>query len=153
MKLRDRLLLFSTAQLVVFGALFAVAYGSFERGMLPMLEDMLRARSESVVRELGSELDVPLGAADHDLMELAIARALADPDFDYLAVRDVHDRVVLSHGRAPVIPPFAGAANVPHVGGGQIRAWTTIMFEGLRLGTVSITLSTARYDAAGQWAE
>jgi signal transduction histidine kinase len=153
MKLRDRLLLFSTAQLVVFGALFALAYGSFERAVLPMLEGMLRAKSESAVRELGSELDVPLGAADHDLMELAVARAVADPDFGYLAVRDVHDHLVLSHGSAPALPAFAGRANVPHVGSGQIRAWTTIDFEGLRLGAVSITFSTARYDAAGRWAE
>ena len=153
MKLRDRLVLFSTAQLVVFGALFAVAYGSFERGMLPILEDMLRAKSETAVRSLGSQLDVPLGAADHDLMELAVARVVADPDFGYLAVRDARDHVVLSHGTPPVQPAFAGLAGLPQVGGGQIRSWTTITFEGLKLGTVSLAFSTARYDAADRWAE
>jgi signal transduction histidine kinase len=153
MKLRDRLLLFSTAQLVVFGALFAVAYGSFQHGMMPMLEGMLLAKSEGMVRGLGNALDVPLGAADHDLMELAVAHATADPDFASLAVRDVHDAVVLRHGAAPAEPAFTGAADVPHVAGGQIRAWTPIVFEGLKLGTVSLTLSTARYDAAGRWAE
>ena len=40
MKLRDRLLLFSTAQLLVFGALFALAYGAFERSIrLPEFVD------------------------------------------------------------------------------------------------------------------
>ena len=36
MKLRRRMLLFSTTQLVVFGVLFAVALGAFERAVLPM---------------------------------------------------------------------------------------------------------------------
>ncbi|MEO7730908.1 MAG: ATP-binding protein [Kofleriaceae bacterium] len=152
MKLRDRLLVFSTAQLVVFGALFGVAYGSFEHAVLPMLEDMLRAKSEGAVHALGGALDVPLGAADHDLMEAAVARTVADPDFGSLVVRDLHDRVVLSHGSAPPEAAFAGPADVPDVGGGQIRAWTTIVFEGLRLGTVSVTFRTARYDAVNRWA-
>ena len=46
MKLRDRLLLFSTAQLLLLGVLFALAYGAFARGVLPMLEDMLEAKSQ-----------------------------------------------------------------------------------------------------------
>jgi hypothetical protein len=36
MKLRDRLYLFSTAQLFVFGTVFLLAYMSFERSVLPM---------------------------------------------------------------------------------------------------------------------
>jgi signal transduction histidine kinase len=38
MRLRDRLLLFSTAQLLVFGAVCALAYGAFQHAVLPMFE-------------------------------------------------------------------------------------------------------------------
>ena len=152
MKLRDRLLVFSTAQLVVFGVLFAVAYGSFARTVLPMFEDMVRAKCEGMTHALGSELDVPLGAADHDLMESAVARFVTDTDFAYLEVRDLQDRVVLRHGSAPREPVFAGVANTAQRGDGDIRAWTTIVFEGLKLGEVSVTFSTARYDAVSRWA-
>src|ERR1041384_5831200 len=50
MKLRARLLLFSTAQLLVFGALFALAYGAFERSILPMFESLLSSKTERVGR-------------------------------------------------------------------------------------------------------
>jgi hypothetical protein len=60
MRLRDRLLLFSTAQLLVFGTVFALAYGTFERTVLPMFEDMLGGKSERVSRMIRSDLDTAL---------------------------------------------------------------------------------------------
>jgi signal transduction histidine kinase len=153
MKLRDRLLLFSTAQLVVFGALFALAYGSFAHTVLPMLESMLRTKSESLTRSVGTELDVPLWSGDPALLERTVARLSLDPEFAAIVVRDTRGRVVLRHGTVLDAELFDQAEHVSHVGhAGHICAWTTISFEGLKLGAVAVMLSTARYDAISRWA-
>src|SRR5689334_1724875 len=133
MKLRDRLLLFSTAQLLVFGALFALAYGAFERSVLPMFESMMCSKTERVARMVSDELDVPLGADDRALMARTVTSIVDDPDFAYLAVRDAHDRVVYSHGEAPGNGLFGSAEYVAYRGDGDVHAWATISLEGLRL--------------------
>ncbi|MBC7977850.1 MAG: hypothetical protein H7138_22955, partial [Myxococcales bacterium] len=152
MKLRDRLLLFSTAQLVVFGALFALAFGSFEQTVLPMLESMLRAKAESLTRSVSAGIDVPLWAEDRALLDRTLASVVADPDFAAVIVRDVHDQIV--HHRGPPGHECARGQSelVAHAGVGHVCAWTKISFEGLRLGRVSVVLSTARYDTVSRWA-
>ena len=107
MKLRDRLLLFSTAQLLVFGALFALAYGAFERSILPMFESLLCSKAERVARMVSGELDVPLGADDRALFTRTVADILDDPEFAYIVVRDARDRVVFSQGKPPANALFA----------------------------------------------
>jgi len=153
MKLRDRLLLFSTAQLVVFGVLFALAYGAFARNVMPMFQTMMRAKTERITRMLAGELDVPLGADDRTLIIRAVDDILRDPDFSYLAVRDAHDRLVFSSGTLPAEPAFSDRELAGFVVPGHVRAWATISLEGLRLGAVSLTFSTARCDAVATWAE
>jgi signal transduction histidine kinase len=152
MKMRDRLYLFSTAQLFVFGALFALAYMSFERSILPMFNSLLRSKTEQITRLAAAELDVPLGADDRAMLEKAIATVLDDADLAYLTVRDAHDHRVFSRGNPPAGERFEDAEGLAHEGDGSFHAWRTISLEGLKLGTVSIGFSTARFDALDRWA-
>lgn len=113
MKLRDRLLLFSTAQLVMFGAAFALAYGAFRHPALPLFDDLLCARTEQIARSVGAELEVPLGADDQALLARAVEHVVNQPDLAYLVVRDAHDHQVFSRGTPPAGPgcePCPGAA-------------------------------------------
>jgi len=151
MKLRDRLLLFSTAQLLLFGVLFALAYGAFARGVLPMLEHMLEAKSQVATHAAGNALEVPLGADDLGLVTGALATLFADPDLAYVAIRDNRDQPKLSHG-APVAEPFGGTPGVAAARDGYIRTWEPVTFEGMKLGSVSVAFSTTRLDAIGAWA-
>jgi signal transduction histidine kinase len=153
MKLRDRLLLFSTAQLLVFGALFALAYGAFERSILPMFESLMCSKTERVARMVSSELDVPLGADDRALLARTVTGIVDDPDFAYIAVRDAQDRVVFSQGKAPGNPLFGGTEHLPYSDAGNIHAWASVSLEGLRLGSVAIVFSTARFDEIAVWAQ
>jgi signal transduction histidine kinase len=153
MKLRDRLLLFSTAQLLVFGALFALAYGAFERSILPMFESLMCTKTERVARMVSSELDVPIGADDRALMAKTVADIVDDPDFAYIAVRDAHDRAVFSQGKVPGDALFGGTEYRAYVTDDNVHAWATISLEGLRLGSVAIVFGTARFDKLARWAE
>jgi signal transduction histidine kinase len=153
MKLRDRLLLFSTAQLLVFGALFALAYGAFERSILPMFDSLMRSKIERVARMVSGELDVPLGADDRALLARTVADIVGDPDFAYIAVRDARDRVVYSEGKAPRDPLFGGTQYASHKVEGHVHAWAPIRLEGLQLGSVAIAFSTARFDDIAVWAK
>ncbi|HET7504048.1 MAG TPA: ATP-binding protein [Kofleriaceae bacterium] len=150
MKLRDRLYLFSTAQLLVFGTVFLLAYMSFERQVLPTFTGLLRAKSEQVPKFIGEDLEVPLGANERGLIEKALAPVLAEPDLAYIAVRDARDQLVFSRGALPS-GMFDGAENFPYGGDGTIRAWTRISLEGLPLGSVSVGFSTARLDTLAAW--
>ena len=60
MKLGDRLRLFSTAQLVVFGAVFAFAYAAFDRTVPPMFERLLCDKAARVAQQTAAALDLPL---------------------------------------------------------------------------------------------
>ncbi|HEX3761412.1 MAG TPA: ATP-binding protein [Kofleriaceae bacterium] len=151
MKLRDRLLLFSTAQLVVFGVAFALAYGAFHHSVLPMLEDLLRAKTEQIARSLGAELEVPLGADDQQLLVRAVEHVVNQPDFAYLVVRDARDRQVFARGAPPDGPLFAGPESTSRLAPGSSGAWLSISVEGLRLGTAAVGFSTARLDALATW--
>ncbi|HEY0477846.1 MAG TPA: ATP-binding protein [Kofleriaceae bacterium] len=152
MKLRDRFLVFSTAQLLIFGAAFTLAYGAFGRSVLPMFEDLLRAKTEHILRITGDELEVPLGAEDKDLVIRAVDRVLQEPDLAYLEVRDAHDHRVFARGTPPAAALFDGAAFTAKAASGEIRAWTPISLEGLRLGSVALVFHTARLDALAIWA-
>ena len=129
MKLRDRLLLFSTAQLLVFGALFALAYGAFEHSILPMFESLLCSKTERVARMVSGELDVPLGADDHALFRKTVADIVDDPEFAYIVVRDAHDRVVFSEGKAPAGALFGDTAYIAFAVRGNVHAWAPISLE------------------------
>ena len=153
MKLRDRLLLFSTAQLLVFGALFALAYGAFERSILPMFQSLMGTKIEQVARMVSSELDVPLGADDRALLATTVTGIVGDPDFAYLAVRDAHDRLVFSQGKPPSDALFVGTEYAAYAADGNVHAWASISLEGLQLGSVAIVFGTARFDALAHWAE
>jgi signal transduction histidine kinase len=153
MKMRDRLLLFGTAQLLVFGAVFALSYGAFERSVLPVFDSLLRAKVEHSARMLGAELDVPLGADDRALLAHTVdTMALADADFAYLAVHDARGNTVYTRGAAPREPLFEGPELTARAADGDIRAWATVSLEGIKLGAVAIVLSTARLDALDTWA-
>ena len=152
MKLRDRLLLFSTAQLVMFGAAFALAYGAFAHSVLPMFEDLLRAKTEQVARSVGAELEVPVGAEDPALIARAVEHVVNERDFAYLVVRDAQDRQLYARGALPPGPAFAGTESHARLGDGASTAWLTISVEGLYLGSAAIGFSTARLDALATWA-
>src|ERR1700754_2412720 len=125
MKLRDRLYLFGTAQLVVFGLLFALAYASFAHSVLPVFHSLLETKTEQVTRMIAADLDVPLGADDRALLARSLAAVTSDPDLAYLAVRDSRDQIVFAHGRAPR-ELFTGAANAAHDAERSVRAWAPI---------------------------
>jgi signal transduction histidine kinase len=151
MKLRDRLLLFSTAQLIMFGAAFALAYGAFARSVLPMFEDLLRAKTEQVARNVAAEIEIPLGANDAARLARAVAHVVTEPDFAYLVVRDARDRAVLVRGALPLYPLFAGAEAHAQAGDGAIGAWQASTVEAARLGSVAVGFTTARFDAVASW--
>ena len=151
MKLRDRLLLFSTAQLAVFGIAFALAYGAFHHSVLPMVEDLLRAKTEQTARSLEPELEVPLGADDESMLSRAVEHVVNQPDFAYLVVRDAHDREVFVRGAPPARPLFAGPESTAQIAAGASGAWLSVSVEGLRLGTAAVGFSTARLDALATW--
>ncbi|MBL0215966.1 MAG: HAMP domain-containing protein [Myxococcales bacterium] len=152
MKLRHRLFLFSTSQLVVFGVLFALAFWSFERSVLPVLEGLLRDKTEGVARVLSADLDVPLAAEDPKLMADSLARIEADPDFSYVVVRDVHGALFAARGTAPPTDVFSGPANTAVVGAEGISTWAPVSLEGVNLGTVAVVFSTDRFASLDRWA-
>jgi signal transduction histidine kinase len=152
MKLRDRLYLFGTAQLAVFGLLFALAYASFSHSVLPMFHSLLEAKTEQVTKMLAGELDVPLGADDRALLARSLATVISDPDLAYLAVRDAHDQIVFAHGRA-ARELFTGTPSRAHDGEHSVRAWVPVSLEGLRLGSIEVGFTTARFDEISAWAQ
>jgi signal transduction histidine kinase len=153
MKLRDRLLLFSTAQLLVFAVLFAVAYGGFERSVLPMFESLLCSKSERVARMISAELEVPLGSDDRELLAREVSGILDDPDFSYLVVRNARDQVVFTRGKVPSGPLFDGDPYRAYATDHSVRAWAPVSVEGLALGSIAIVLSTVRFDTLAGWAQ
>ncbi|MCX5745610.1 MAG: HAMP domain-containing protein, partial [Proteobacteria bacterium] len=153
MRLRHRLLLFSTAQLAVFGVLFALGFWAFERSVLPMFEELLRDRSQGVAHSASGDLDVALAAEDASLMAPQLDKIAHDPDFEYIVVRNVRGTIVASRGAAPDHDVFAGAPHKAVTGEEGIWTWAPISLEGLELGSVSVVFSTARLDALGRWAQ
>lgn len=153
MKLRDRLLLFSTAQLVLFGAAFALAYGAFAHAVLPVFEDLLRARTEQVARSVAAELEVPLGAADPAVIARAVEHVVNERDFAYLVVRDARDRQLFARGALPTGSAFAGTESRARLCDGASAAWLTISVEGRQLGSAAVGFSTTRLDALATWAQ
>lgn len=152
MKLRDRLYLFGTAQLAVFGLLFALAYASFSHSVLPVFHSLLETKTEQVTKMIAAELDVPLGADDRALLARSLATVISDPDLAYLAVRDAHDQIVFAHGRA-ARELFTAAPRVAHDGDHSVRVWAPVSLEGLRLGSIEVGFTTARFDEISAWAQ
>src|ERR1044071_4003357 len=103
MKLEDRLFLFSTTQLVVFGGLFVVAYALFYSSVIPAFRDLLYTKSEQVIKLSSLELDVPLAAEDMPMIDKAVAAIAADPDLVFIKVRDASGGILQRTDRTPVI--------------------------------------------------
>ncbi|MBA3452234.1 MAG: HAMP domain-containing protein [Deltaproteobacteria bacterium] len=146
MNIRNRLLMFSTAQLVVFGALCAIAFVSFERTVMPLFDTLLRGKAEWMTRIVSSQLDVALGADDPSLIAAEVQYVRDDPDFRYVVVRDADGNVVFSRGTSPRGELFGSTPYAPTVGGDEIRTWAPVSLEGLSLGSVAVVFSTARLD-------
>jgi signal transduction histidine kinase len=153
MKLRDRLLLFSTVQLLVLGALFAFAYGAFEHSVLPRFESMLQSKTERVARMVSAELDVALGADDQELLARKISRVVDDPEFAYVAVRDATDRVLFSRGTPPHGNAFDGDELRAYTDHSTVRSWAKVSLEGFPLGAVAVAFSTAQIDKLSDWGQ
>src|ERR1043166_7826991 len=151
MKLRDRFLLYSTAQLAMFAAVCALAYGAFAHSVLPRFEELLRANTEQVVRMTATQLDVPLGADDQVLLLRTVNRVIDDPDFSYLVIKDARERAVLVRG-VPPAGAFLGTEAIARVVDREIRAWAPVKLEGLNLGSVAVGFSMARLAALAIWA-
>lgn len=150
MKLRTQLLLSTTTQLVVLGALFAFGYIAFHRTVVPDLQAHLEQKAESGSAALGVKLDVPLGAADPEMVAETLAETLRDRDLAYLEVQDADGATVFRHGdhqRFPEVAP--GTAQHSR---GTVAAWSPVSLEGVALGRVQIRYSTDRIDLIQAWA-
>ncbi|HEY0190696.1 MAG TPA: ATP-binding protein [Kofleriaceae bacterium] len=150
MKLRDRLYLFTTGQLAVFGLLFGLAYASFETQVLPMFRDLLHNKTEQVARMLRGDLDIPLGAEDLPALRKAAVTVLNDEDLAYLVIQDAQGKTVLVAGHPPA-ELYRGVETHGFDADREIRAWTTISLEGLELGAAAVGFTTARIDALDTW--
>jgi len=102
---------------------------------------------------VSGELDTALGADDRTLLARAVTGIVDDPDFAYLAVRDSHDGIVFSQGKPPGNALFAGPEQVAHTDDGRVLAWASIHRDGLRIGSVAVAFSTARFDEIAAWAK
>jgi signal transduction histidine kinase len=152
MKLRHRLFLFSTVQLVVFGGLFAIAFFAFQQTVVPAFQSLLSDKSVGVARAISSQLDVSLGAEDQKLMENTVAAIEQDPDFEYLEVRNSANVTVFAHGTLPQHDLFVDREDIAVIGHEGIWAWKSVSLEGLRLGAVAVVFGTERVDRLETWA-
>ncbi|HEY6033203.1 MAG TPA: HAMP domain-containing protein, partial [Kofleriaceae bacterium] len=152
MRLHRHLLAASTTVLVVFGAASALAYVSFRYTALPMFAGLLHQKAGQLARSAATELDVGLGTGDRTLMDKELEAIERDPDFSAIVVRDARDRIVASHGDAAE-GLFVRAPYLAYELGGQVSAWVPVTLEGMKLGSVSVVLSSARLDSLGRGAE
>jgi signal transduction histidine kinase len=148
MKLRDRLLGFSAAQLAVFGALFAIGYIELRRQVIPILYDHVETETATTVQSLASHLDVPLAAADPKLVAEQLDYLSHVPSFAFVEVRDARGAVVFAAGP---VEPAAGPPLIPWQIDDTFRAWAEVRLEGVHLGTVAIAFDTDRADAVDAW--
>ncbi len=151
MKMRDRLFIFSTVQLMVFGALFAIAYWQFSSSILPTFHRNLHEKAASVATAIGGQIDVALATSDAELAASTVEPYTSDPDFERVVLRTKAGEILLDRGHA-TSPPFTGRAHIAHRNGEAIETWVPVSLEGMELGAVSITFSTARIDAFATWA-
>ncbi len=151
MKLRGRLILSSTVQLLAVGVLLAIAYVGFRQSVLPTLHEHLRARTLDAVSDLRTDLELPLAAEDHEAVVAAVDKYLRDPDIRYLEVRDAEGVEVLRHGTR-ARPYATGQPLTAYPVTGGIAAWSEISLESVVLGHVQVRYSTARVDRVGTWA-
>lgn len=148
--MRDRLLVFSTVQLLVFGALFAVAYWQFAATILPTFQGNLRDKTREIVRSVGHEIDVALATEDPQLAATTLRPYLDDPDLAAIEVRTT-GRVLFQSG--PGFDGFVGPPSIPREHEQTIQVWVPVTLEGVTLGRVALAYSTERIDAMGMWAQ
>jgi signal transduction histidine kinase len=150
MKLRDRLFVFSAAQLVVFGALFAAGYLALHDTVLPMLSEHLYDKTRTRLEAAASQLDLPLAADDRKLVAPIVGSIERDPDFAYVEIRDARQIVVYSAGALPS-DAFDGPPRTVADHEGNVRGWAEISLEGVKLGTVAIAYDTGRIERILAW--
>ncbi len=153
MKLRDRLFLFSSTQLLLLGLLFLVVYVQFRRGVLPVLKEHLQSKAVNTVSSLGSQLDVALGLGDSKVIAGVVAHLPSDPDFRRVEVRDPSGALLFEGGERAGGLLTAGAPKVAHENDETVRAWMPVSLEGLDLGTVSVVFDKARMERLRVWSE
>ncbi len=150
MRMRDRLFVFSTVQLLLFGALFAMAYVEFAHRVVPTFEQGLRDKTASVARQIGAEIDVALATDDTKLAAEAMAPYVVDPDFAYVTVRNARGQILLVRGGEHP-DAFTGPPLSARVHDGEIEAWAPVTIEGVTLGAVAVAFSSARIDELKTW--
>jgi len=151
MTLRNRLLMFSSAQLIVFGVVVAFGYWKLSHTILPMVEEHLRDKAVATARELTGSLDVALAADDRALLERDLAETLADPDFHYVEVRDAHGNEIVAHGTHSAGVTMSGEPRIAHADAGLVRAWMPITLEGTNFGSVEVVLDASRVADLQTW--
>lgn len=149
--MRDRLVLFSTMQLVLFGALFAIGYWQFDTTILPTIEHNLDEKTISSARALGREIDVALATEDPELARSVVNPYASDPDFAHVEVRTATGRALFELGTARA-DSFSGPPSISRKNERVRTVWVPVALEGMPLGTVSLAFSTARIDALKTWA-
>jgi signal transduction histidine kinase len=152
MKLRTRLFVLSSTQLVVLGLLFAVGHIHFRHAVFPVFMEHLQQKAENAASSLATRLDLALGAGDRKLMERSVADLVRDPDFRYVEILDPAGAVLHQEGQRPEGTLADGAQRVAgQAADGTIRAWAQVSLEGMNLGRVSVVFDTARVESVGQW--
>jgi len=155
MKLRTRLLVFTSTQLAILGLLFAASYVHFRHVVFPIVMEHLHRKAETAAVSLASQLDVALGAGEPKLIESAVAELVADPDFSYVEVRDPTGQILYNRGVRPAGPLNGGQpreateSNDDHT----VRSWSGVSLEGLDLGQLSIVFDTRRVENVRTWEE
>ena len=152
MKMRDRLVVFSTVQLLLFGALFAIAYWQFAEKIIPTLQDNLDAKTTGISHAIARDIDVALATEDPLLAGAAVAPYENDPEFAHVEVRNAAGRVVFKRGVANG-GAFTGPPSIVRRQDQTTQIWVPVTLEGVKLGTVSMTFTTARIDALAIWAQ
>jgi signal transduction histidine kinase len=151
MKLRDRLVLFSTVQLMLFGVLFAIAHWQFTANILPAMRHALEEKTVGIVHAIGSEIDVALATEDAELARATVQPYLNEPEFAHVAIRTADGRDLFARGTAKR-DAFAGPPSIAHHHEDTVETWVPVTLEGVKLGAVSLSYSTRHLDALAAWA-
>ncbi len=152
MKLRTRLVVWSSIQLVVLGAVVAIGHIHFRRAVFPVFMEHLHQKAENAASGLASQLDLALGAGDRTLTVRPVAALVRDPDFSYVEVRDASGVVFHHQGQRPEGSLTDGQQRVAsQAADGTIRAWAQVTLEGMNLGRVSVVFDNARVESVSRW--
>lgn len=152
MKLRTRLFVWSSTQLLALGAVVAVSHIHFRSAVFPVFMEHLHQKAENAASGLASQLDLALGAGDRKLTAGPMAELARDPDFRYVEIRDASGAVFHQQGERPEGALTDGRQRMARqAADGTIRAWTAVTLEGMHLGWVSVVFDNARVESVSRW--